>query len=425
MGVFSVGELVASRYRVERFVARGGMGEVYAVQDTSLEERVALKTIRDASADHVKAIRRLKSEVQLSRRIGHPNTCRIFEFGEHEALGGAVVYFFTMDLVEGETLGTKLRRDGPLPPALVTTIARQVLGGLSEAHGLGILHRDLKSDNIMLRLPPTAGLEIDAVIMDFGLALRLDSEQRLTSDSHALVGSLAYMAPEQVEGDKLTPATDLYAVGVILFEMLTGQLPFRASTPVSAAFQRLRQNPPKPSSLRPELAPSWDTLVLSCLARSVEKRARSARQVLTALDRLDASPGERSSSRRRRVALLVSAISGLGLLALVSTQVRRKSSGAPSAAIETVTVIAPAQPELPPPSSPLPAAPSHAPPPTPTVPRVGSPTAPRVAPAARRARRTRDSRGPHPPAAVPEPNPGPSPEPRSVGPLPLDTDLPR
>jgi hypothetical protein len=301
-GVLGIGEEISHRYRVERFIARGGMGEVYAVFDITLDERVALKTVRNASPADGKAIRRLKTEVALSRRIGHPNTCRIYEFGEHQIEGGEVIHYFTMGLVEGETLGAKLRRDGPFSSQQARLVARQVLAGLGEAHGLGILHRDLKSDNIMLRSPPGAGLTIDAVIMDFGLALQLDQSERLTSDNDVLVGSLAYMAPEQVTAEKLTPATDLYALGVILFEMLTGHLPFRGSTPAAAALRRLNEPAPAPSSIKPDIDPTWDRIVLGCLQRSPQKRFATVRDVLQALDRLgDTLPAGRVGRRRPRV----------------------------------------------------------------------------------------------------------------------------
>ncbi|MEO8179035.1 MAG: protein kinase [Deltaproteobacteria bacterium] len=317
-GVFAVGERVANRYRVDRFIARGGMGEIYAVHDSVLNDAVALKTVRGASPNDEKAIRRLKSEAQLSRKIGHPHTCRIYEFGEHELAQGGIVYFFTMALVEGETLGVKLRRDGPLRPELVATIARQILGGLAEAHSLGVLHRDLKSDNIMLRSRPGVGLAVDAVIMDFGLALQLDSDDRLTSDSHALVGSAAYMAPEQVEGEKLTPAADLYACGVILFEMLTGQLPFRARTLAATAMKRLRHVAPVPSSVNRAIDPSWDAIVLGCLERSLDQRFASARDVLAALDARETRQAKGPhESRPARVAALVLGALVLALAALL------------------------------------------------------------------------------------------------------------
>lgn len=363
-GVFQAGMLVAQRYHVERFLARGGMGEVYAVLDQVLNERVALKTVRSRLSS-AKAILRLKSEALLSRRIGHPHTCRIFEFGEHRLEGGEVIYFLTMELVEGETLGAYLRREGRLPVDQVRILTRQLLGGLAEAHGLGIVHRDLKSDNVMLRSPPAAGLVVDAVIMDFGLALRMDAEERLTSDSQALVGSAAYMAPEQVEGERLTASTDVYAFGIILFEMLTGQLPFRAATPASTALLRLHSPPPPPSSLRRELEPYWDEIVLGCLERTVERRFRSAREVLAALDRPQAVT---PPAQRTRSGALAAALAALVLLAVLAVGFYVVGATRSPRQLETMlrpagakAATEPAQPQEEQPKAPEAAAPASAP----------------------------------------------------------------
>ncbi|MEY2933995.1 MAG: hypothetical protein RL033_4744 [Pseudomonadota bacterium] len=342
-GVFAAGGRIANRYVVERFIARGGMGEVYAVEDEVLNERVALKTVLGASSASRTSIRRLKTEVLLSRRIGHPNTCRIYEFGEHQLETGDVVYFFTMALVEGETLGAKVRRDGALSSAQVLVVARQILAGLAEAHALGVLHRDLKSDNVMLRTPPTPGLEIDAVIMDFGLALSLHGDARLTSDTNAIVGSLAYMAPEQVKSEKLTAATDIYAFGVILFELLTGGLPFRASSPAAAALQRLRERPPAPSTIDPKLDPAWDRIALGCLQQSTDKRFASARDVLAALAALDDAGGlPRAVRGKAAVGIVAAALCCLLALAFWGRQLvvsRLASTAAPVIATEMQAVV--------------------------------------------------------------------------------------
>jgi serine/threonine protein kinase len=441
-GVFDTGQCVAERYRIERFIARGGMGEVYAAYDQVLDETIALKTLREASPSDAKAIRRLKSEVQLSRKIGHPNTCRIYEFGEHENLDGSIVYFFTMGLVEGETLGARIRRDGPLDANAVTTVARQILGGMAEAHGLGILHRDLKSDNIMLRAPTTAGLVIDAVIMDFGLALRLDSEERLTTDSHALVGSAAYMAPEQVEGLKLTAAADIYAFGVILFEMLTGRLPFRAATPAATALLRLRQRAPVPSSVCRNVDPAWDWIVHRCLERSLESRFGSVREVLVAVDGLASG----SAPRGRVWARARAGLSALALLALcVPVLALLRGSRSPSAdaapPVSTVRraelpapMLAPGvdarvEPTLGPAAEPPPAAGAT------VAPLVPAPTPPSSRPPARPHRISRTHAGPKPkpgsnndPEAAPARTPPAAPPAavRSrVGPLPIDSEFPK
>jgi tRNA A-37 threonylcarbamoyl transferase component Bud32 len=454
-GVFREGELIANRYCIERFLARGGMGEVYAVRDEVLDEQVALKTLRADPSDD-KAIRRLKSEAMLSRRIGHANVCRIFDFGEHAISARETICFLTMELVKGETLGARLRRSGPLPVELVGMVLRQILGGLAEAHALGIMHRDLKSDNIMLREPTAAGMAIDAVVMDFGLALRVDADERLTSDTHALIGSAAYMSPEQVEGQRLTPATDVYALGVILFEMLTGQLPFRAATPVATALQRLHNTAPQPSSLRPELDPYWDRLVLRCLQRAADQRFGSAREVLSVLERpgalheldsITAVAATLQAPRSRAAGFRVLAIGGgvaavasLWIMAALPRRPPATSSGraapalrvAPAAAAPAVTSADPPpaarggappreQPTLPSPEpeldAPSPVSLPTAPPPVPAAPtprtetraaaerrevpveRAGAP------PTARDVRTRAAKRAPAPPSPPPEPSP--------------------
>jgi len=365
-GVFGVGDRISNRYDVERFIAKGGMGEVYAVFDSLLGERVALKTVAGAAPNDSKAIRRLKSEVLLSRRIGHPNTCRIYEFGEHQLDEQDVVCYFTMALVNGETLGARVRREGALAPPEVAIVSRQILAGLAEAHGLGILHRDLKSDNIMLRSPPTPGLSIDAVIMDFGLALRLDGNERFTSDSNAIVGSFAYMAPEQVASERLTSATDIYAFGVILFEMLTGRLPFRGASPAAVALQRLRQVPPAPSSVDPRLDPAWDRIVLGCLERSADKRFASARDVLATIDAIKGPAPARAPRRWRRVVLVavgvlacsVLVVWGRAALRTVSTAAKESPALTSRSGIDTATSALSADPAALAPVAPVPVPPA-------------------------------------------------------------------
>jgi len=275
--VFGPGTEVAGRYRIERFVARGGMGEIYEAHDLVLDENVALKTITATAADSPKAIQRLKAEVKLSRRVGNPHTCRIFDFGEHDIDGRTALHFLTMEFIEGQALGARLRSEGRLPLDQVASLSRQLLEGLAAAHAAGVLHRDFKSDNVMLRSRSPRGLPIEAVITDFGLARALHEEgDRLTSHTQALLGSAAYMAPEQVEGEELSEATDVYAFGVVLFEMLTGGLPFRGGSPMATALLRLRRAAPKPSTLVPGLALGWDQLVLGCLDRVPNKRVSCA-----------------------------------------------------------------------------------------------------------------------------------------------------
>jgi hypothetical protein len=279
---FRPGDPVAGRYSITNFIARGGMGEVYLAYDSVLGESVALKTVNAVACDGDQAVKHLKAEVQLARRVSHPNVCRIFDVGTHVLPGtNTVIHFLTMEFVEGETLGQRLRMAGPLPLDEAITTARQILAGLSAAHRAGILHRDLKSDNIMLRTTEAGPV---AVILDFGLARPVDAATLSSSGSLALVGTLPYMAPEQVEGKKLVPASDLYAFGVLWFEMLTGELPFSAESPTSSALERLHRCAPPPSSVNPLVPKALDTVVQRCLGRFVHERFSDAEQVLEALD---------------------------------------------------------------------------------------------------------------------------------------------
>src|SRR5215471_11432980 len=287
---FQKGVVVGQRYLILRFIARGGMGEVYEAYDRTLKERVALKTVSSSVSQNHRAIRRLKAEAQLARRVSHPNVCRIYDVGTHNMEGTTVViHFLTMELVQGESLGQRIRSTGSLPIACAQKIVRQVLLGLSAAHQAGILHRDFKSDNVMLR--ETATDEPTAVVMDFGLARALgrDTARLTTGRNQGLIGTIAFMAPEQIENKPLTAASDLYSFGIVWFEMLTGKLPFAGGTLAASALERFKRSPPAPSSLNPLVPKSLDPIVLRCLNRSPELRFTSAEQVLEALESVDES----------------------------------------------------------------------------------------------------------------------------------------
>ncbi|HWA75917.1 MAG TPA: protein kinase [Polyangiaceae bacterium] len=312
--MFQPGTLVGNRYLIRNFLARGGMGEVYEAFDRELSERVALKTVTSTACDNPRAVRRLKAEVQLSRRVGHPNVCRIYDLGSH-ALSGAFaqIHFLTMQFVEGETLGQRIRLAGAIPIPETCKLARALLLGLEAAHEAGILHRDFKSDNVMLRAD--ADGESTPVILDFGLARALDHDSRHGgSTSNPVVGTFGYIAPEQLEGKTLTPASDLYAFGVVWFEMLTGELPFAmGSSPVACALERVRRPAPAPSSINPEVPAALDAIVLRCLQRAPGERFQSAREVLVALDTLK-DPPERSRFPKKRLLQLTLAASLCGLV---------------------------------------------------------------------------------------------------------------
>ena len=210
------GEVVAGRFTVLRFLARGGMGEVYQAHDRVLGEEVALKTILGEWAADAAALQRFRREVQLTRRVSHPNVCRVHDLHSATSARGEALDFLTMEFLRGETLGAHLRRTGPLPPDEVLALLTQLAGGLDAAHLEGVVHRDFKASNVLLTERGTAGggAGVRAVITDFGIA-RLDRPE-MRDATQATVGAIGtpdYMAPEQVRGEPVGPAADIYALG--------------------------------------------------------------------------------------------------------------------------------------------------------------------------------------------------------------------
>jgi tRNA A-37 threonylcarbamoyl transferase component Bud32 len=334
LSTLAVGERIADRYEVRRFIAAGGMGEVYEVFDVALSETLALKTLALTAVDQAAAAERFLSEVRLARKVTHPNVCRILEFGIHRRQGRAteLVPFLTMELLQGETLASFLRGRGPLDTATTVGILRGVLGGLSAIHAAGIVHRDLKSDNVFIT-PDGAGTP-RAVVMDFGLARPLTSaEASRGSSESAVIGTLAYMAPEQLEGKPATTLSDIYAVGVIAFEALTGRLPFVADAPFAAAAKKLSEPAPRPSAVARGLHAGWDELLLHCLDRAPQRRPPDVGAVTAALDRL----GE-GNAPRRRTAMLAAAAAAATVLGIVGLSQR----GAPPGPAAPASVAAPA-----------------------------------------------------------------------------------
>ena len=284
---FAEGETLANRYRILRFIARGGMGEVYEALDLELGERLALKSIAATIADEPRAVHRLKAEVHLARRITHPNVCRLYDLAFHERQRGhrkELIPFFTMELLEGESLGARIRRAGRMNENEALPIIRQMAAALAAAHRAGVIHRDFKSDNVII-VPAGNGDPERAVVTDFGLArvVHRDAPVALTIGTGAFVGTVAYMSPEQVEGHPVTPASDVYSLGVVLFEMMTGQLPFVGTGPLATAVKRLKESPPLPRTLAPDLSPGWETMILRCLERRTARRFRDAEGITSAL----------------------------------------------------------------------------------------------------------------------------------------------
>ncbi|MBX3229489.1 MAG: protein kinase [Labilithrix sp.] len=263
-------KLLANRYELLGMLGAGAMGTVYRARDRELDEIVALKVLKKelASEDMLERFRR---EVKLARRVTHRNVARTFDIGED---GGD--RFLTMEFIEGEMLGARLARKGRLPLPEVTALALDVCAGLSAAHAANVLHRDLKPENVIV------AKDGHAVITDFGIARAAAGEA--ASRTVGIVGTPAYMAPEQVEGAKdLDARADLYALGAMLFELLTGQQPWTGDTVIAIAASRLLHPPPDPRKLLPNLAPPMAELVVALMARQRDQRPKTADDVAKVL----------------------------------------------------------------------------------------------------------------------------------------------
>jgi tRNA A-37 threonylcarbamoyl transferase component Bud32 len=332
------GEIVAGRYEVRRFVARGGMGEVYEAFDSALGETIALKTLLVTAIDQADAVKRLLAEVRIARKVTHPNVCRILEFGTHHRTGSnEPVPFLTMPLLRGETLACRLQSIGRLAPAEALRVLGELTAGLAAVHDVGVVHRDFKSDNVFL-VRGDDGSE-RAVVMDFGLARALERDDRNKTTGRVLLGTPAYMAPEQVEGKPITKAVDVYALGVVAFEAITGRVPFVGASPTAVALARLQRGAVPPSSICPDLDRAWDGVIQRCLRRAPEQRYRSMAELTAALDRLRA--GARRWPRRSvalaAVGLAIAVLGGWTMTrhrrarAEVAPAVGASSAGAPRA----------------------------------------------------------------------------------------------
>jgi tetratricopeptide (TPR) repeat protein/tRNA A-37 threonylcarbamoyl transferase component Bud32/DNA-directed RNA polymerase subunit RPC12/RpoP len=280
--VFEAGDLIGGRYRVRAFLAQGGMGEVYEAEDQELRVEVALKTIRPRDSEDDVALERLKREIQLARRVTHPNVCRIFDVGYHVA-GQRRIAFLTMELLRGETLAARLQRAGRFEPPAALPIVRQIGAALDAAHRAGVIHRDFKSENVFLVPDESEEGGVRAVVADFGIARAGQQEAMRLTQTGGVIGTPAYMAPEQLEGREVTAAADLYAFGLVIYEMVTGQLPFMGDTAISTAVRRLTEAPTSPRTFVPDLDGRWEAMILRCLARQPEERFATASEAIAAL----------------------------------------------------------------------------------------------------------------------------------------------
>ena len=285
------GTLFAGRYEVIEELGRGGMGRVYKAYDQKIEEVIALKVIHPEISVNEKAVERFRNELKFARKIGHRHVGRMFDLGEVDR-----TFYITMEYVEGENLKSFIRRSGQLAPRKAISLGKQVCEGLSEAHRMGIIHRDLKPQNIMI------DREGNARIMDFGIA-RFTEAEGLTG-SGVVVGTPEYMSPEQVESTEVDKRADIYALGVILYEMVTGRVPFAGETPLAVLIKHKQEPPQNPQESNPLVSEAMTRIILKCLAKDKADRYSSAEELYEDLiaaetDLPQAEKASRSGTFRR------------------------------------------------------------------------------------------------------------------------------
>ena len=270
----TTGSIFAGRYKIIEELGKGGMGKVYRVFDQKLNEEVALKLIKPDIAADKKTIERFKNELKLARKITHKNVGRMYEFLEDKD-----THFITMEYISGQDLKSAMNQMGQLTVGKAVSIAKQVCDGLEEAHSIGIVHRDLKPNNIMI---DRGG---NAKIMDFGIARSLTGKG--ITGVGVMIGTPEYMSPEQVESKEIDQRSDMYSLGVILYEMVTGRVPFEGDTPYSIGVKHKSEAPRNPQEINPQISDDLNRMILMCLEKEKDKRYQSTGELRSELENID------------------------------------------------------------------------------------------------------------------------------------------
>ena len=290
-------QVLGSRYRIVSHLAKGGMAEVYLGHDQLLDRQVAIKVLVPDEAGDPTFVERFRREAQAAAGLNHHNVVSVYDFGQD---GGA--YYIVMELVDGPTLRDIVRSDAPLDPAKVIEIGSEIAAGLAAAHQQDLLHRDMKPANVLLTR--TGNVKV----ADFGIARAAHSAREGLTMPGAVVGTATYLSPEQAMGEPLDQRSDVYSLGMVLYEMLAGRTPFTGDTPVAVAYKQVNEIPPPPSVYNPDVPPSLDGIVMRALAKDRGDRQQSAEGLRAEL--LDVRFGAAGSD-----ATVVAAGAGAGIAA--------------------------------------------------------------------------------------------------------------
>ena len=275
----ATGSTFAGRYQIIEELGKGGMGKVYKAVDTKINDKVALKLIKPDISSDSKTIERFKNELRIARKIRHRNVCQMYDLGEEKG-----THFITMEFVPGEDLRSMIKMSGRLAVGTTINIAKQVGEGLVEAHSLGIVHRDLKPGNIMI------DRQGNVRIMDFGIAR--SKEAKGITAAGMMIGTPEYMSPEQVEGKDVDPRSDIYSLGVIMFEMVTGRVPFEGESSLSIALKHKTEAPADPRKFNARVPAGLSAVILKCLEKDRKKRFQEAGEIVIELKAIEKGMSE-------------------------------------------------------------------------------------------------------------------------------------
>ncbi len=288
--------ILDNRYRLgEPLLGSGQMAQVYLARDEVLARDVAVKLLRETYSGDEEFVERFRREAQSAASLTHPNIVSVYDLGRSEE--GS--YYMAMEYVPGGTLKERISGRGPLDAATAATVALQIAGALREAHGRGIIHRDVKSQNVLV----TASADVK--VTDFGIA-RAVSTSRMTRTGLVL-GTAKYMSPEQAMGETVGPRSDLYSLGVVLYEMLTGELPFEADTEIAVSIKHINEPPPPPREPNPEIPEEMNALVLKLLSKNPEDRHRDAAELMQDLERVRDNLSAPRSQKTEEIAIIEAA----------------------------------------------------------------------------------------------------------------------